>query len=345
MRVMIVGAGSIANRHAAACRVLGADLVAICDVRRAAADALADRFGVSDRYTDLDAVLADGQTDVAIVATWGAGHAATVDRLARSGRVRAILCEKPIAMDAAQAEGMARVAADHGVLLAEAFRLRHQPIHHRAIEIIRSGRIGEVVHVRNAMMSRTPPEDRDPARNWRFNKGVGGGVIYDIGCYCINQLRWAMGAEPATVYARGRWGPTGVDEHVVAQATFADGRTAEWCVSWQAGPAHVAEVLGTQGSVRIENAWGDGPRTATVLEIVDAKRNREVEEFPPLDQFVLQLAHMRDCLEHGTPHRLPPTDSIAQMRVIDAVYASLHSGGPVDIGDRADAGTARADHD
>ncbi len=329
MRVMIVGAGAIAYRHAAACRDLdGADLVAVCDVRREAADALADRFEVESRYTDLDLMLGSEQADLAIIATWGLYHADLVERLARSGRVRAILCEKPLAMDTAQAEAMAKVAADQDVLLAEAFRLRHQPIHHRAIELIRSGQLGEVRHVRNAMMSVTVPEDRDPAKNWRFNKEVGGGVTYDIGCYCINQIRWALDAEPETVQAVGTWGPTGVDEHVVAIATFSGGRTAEWCVSWQAGPRHVAEVMGTEGSLRIENAWGDNLGTATTLEIFDRKRNRTVETFEPTDQFWLQLQHMQDCLDNGVPHRLPPANSIAQMRVIDAVYASLQSGRP-----------------
>jgi D-xylose 1-dehydrogenase (NADP+, D-xylono-1,5-lactone-forming) len=228
MRVMIVGTGAIAYRHAAACRDLdGAELVAVCDVRREAADALADQFGVESRYTDLGAMLRSERADLAIIATWGVYHADLVEQLARSGRIRGILCEKPLAMDAPQAEAMAKVAADNSVLLAEAFRLRHQPIHHRAIEIIRSGQLGEIRHVRNAMMSVTAPEDRDPARNWRFHKEVGGGVTYDIGCYCINQLRWALDAEPETVQAFGTWGPTGVDEHVVAIATFPGGRTAE----------------------------------------------------------------------------------------------------------------------
>ena len=337
MRVVIVGAGAIAYRHAAACADIGADLIAVCDVRREAADALGERFGVVHRYTDLDALLAAEQADAAVVATWGASHAEMVERLSRSGRVRAVLCEKPLAMHAGQAERMAQVASQAGVLLAEAFRLRHQPIHHRAIELIRSGRIGEVVHVRNAMMLPVAATDRDPARNWRFNKAVGGGVTYDIGCYCINQMRWALDAEPETVCATGRWGPTGVDEHVAALATFPGARTAEWCVSWQAGPSHVAEILGTQGSIRIEDAWGDGPRTATTLEIFDPGRNRQVETFAPLDQFSPQLAPLRECLERGTPHRLPPEDSIAQMRVIDAVYASLASGGPVRLASGAEA--------
>jgi D-xylose 1-dehydrogenase (NADP+, D-xylono-1,5-lactone-forming) len=333
MRVMLVGTGAIAYRHAAACRDLdGAELIAACDVRREAVDALADRFEVESRYTDLGSMLDAEQADLAIIAAWGVYHAEVVERLARSRKVRAILCEKPLAMDAPQAEAMAKVAAGNGVLLAEAFRLRHQPIHHRAIEIIRSGQIGEIRHVRNAMMSRTADEDRDPAKNWRFNKAVGGGVTFDIGCYCINQLRWALDAEPETVQAFGNWGPTGVDEHVVAIATFSGGRTAEWCVSWQAGPRHVAEVIGSAGSLRIENAWGDNLGTATTLEIFDLQRNRAVEAFEPTDQFWLQLQHMQDCLDNGVPHRISPENSIAQMRVIDAVYASLASGQPVRVG-------------
>jgi predicted dehydrogenase len=326
---MIIGAGAIAYRHAAACRDLAAaDLIGVCDVRRDAADALADRFGVQQRFSDLEAMLADTEADLAVVATWGASHADLVQRLASSGRVRAILCEKPLTSDAARAEAMFASAAEAGVLLAEAFRLRSQPIHLRAIELIQSGRIGQVVHVRNTMMWRVPDADRDPSRNWRFNKPVGGGVTFDIGCYCINHLRWAMGEEPESVYAVGRWGPTGVDEHVTALATFSDGRTAEWCVSWQAGPSHAAEVLGTNGAIRIPNAWGDGPNTATRLELWDLQRQMEVEEFPPTDQFYLQLQHMQDCLERGIPHRISPANSIAQMRVIDAVYASLETGRP-----------------
>jgi predicted dehydrogenase len=330
MRVAIVGAGAIAYRHAAGCRDLtGAELVAVCDVRQAAADALADQFQVAARFTELDDLLASGTFDLAIVATWGAFHASVVERLARSGRVRAILCEKPLAMNAPEAEAMFAVAAECGVLLAEAFRLRSQPIHHRAIELIRTGRIGEVLHVRNAMMWVVPEQDKDPTRNWRFDKAVGGGVTFDIGCYCINQLRWAMGDEPETVYAVGRWGATGVDEHVTALATFPGGRTAEWCVSWQAGPAHVAEVIGTAGSLRIQRAWGDGPNTAVELEIFDGQRNRHTEQFASTDQFWLQLEHMQDCLTNGVPHRIPPRDSIAQMRVIDAAYTSLQTGLPV----------------
>jgi D-xylose 1-dehydrogenase (NADP+, D-xylono-1,5-lactone-forming) len=328
VRVVIIGSGGISYQHAAACQALpDVELVAVCDTKAEAAERLGAQFGVTGRYGSLDQLLERESADLVIVATWGSTHAEVCGRLARSGKVKAILCEKPLATDAAEAAEMFRVARESGVMLAEAFRLRHQPIHHRVRELIDEGRIGEVRHVRNVMASHHPPETRRPELNWRFNKPAGGGVTYDIGCYAINQARWAVGAEPEVVHAVGVWGEVSqVDEHVVAHAQFPGGVTAEWCVSWQAGPAHMAEVFGTKGRIRLERAWGIDQQGATTLEIFDAGGRVEVLPFPPVKQFELQLSHYKDVLETGRPHRIPPEDSIRQMRVIDAVYESLRTG-------------------
>ena len=94
----------------------------------------------------------------------------------------------------------------------------------------------------------------------------------------------------------------------------------------------MSEVIGTDGVLRIENAWGDGPGTATRIEVIDMNGQREAEVFAASDQFLHQLEHLQDCLETGTPHRIPPADSVAQMRVIDAVYESLRTGQPAELG-------------
>jgi xylose dehydrogenase (NAD/NADP) len=328
MRVVVVGAGGISYQHAAAARVVpGVDLVAVADTKPENAEKLGEAFGVEHRYGSLDDLLAKESAELAIVSVWGAAHAEVCARLARSGKVKAILCEKPLAMNAAEAADMFRVAGEKGVQLAEAFRLRHQPIHFKVRELIEAGRIGDVRHVRNVMATHQPPEQRRPELNWRFNKPAGGGVTFDIGCYAINQARWALGDEPEQVHAIGIWGDvSGVDEHVVAHASFPAGRTAEWCVSWQAGPAHMAEVFGTKGRIRVERAWGIDTQGATAIEIFDADGRVEVLPFAPVKQFELQLAHYKEVLETGRPHRIPPEDSIRQMRVIDAVYESLRTG-------------------
>ena len=330
VRVGIVGAAGIGGWHARACRELADDveLVAVCDLNPEAAARLADEFGAPRTYTDLDAMLAAEQLDLAIVATWGNTHAPLTVRLAESGRVRAVLCEKPFSVDAAEAVRMQRAAAERGVLLAEAFKFRHHPMHLRAKELVDAGRLGEVVHVRSMFATSNPPARRVPSANWRFDPARGGGAINDLGCYCIHHARWVMGDEPRRVHATGGCGDaSGVDENVAATMEFGRGRTAQWWVSFDAPRHEEVEIVGTRARIRMAWAWNSEDKP-TALELFGADGTHERIDFAPTYQFALQLAHMRDCLSTGQSHRIPAADSVAQMRVMDAVKRSLRSGAP-----------------
>lgn len=331
-RIAIVGAGGIARRHARACaEVAEAELVAVCDARAEAAAALGDEFGVPRRAVGLDALLAGEPFDIAVVATWGDSHAEVATALARSGKVRAILCEKPISLDAAQTEAMQRAARQAGVLLAEAFKFRYHPAHLRARALIDAGALGRVSHVQSTFSTSAPPRLRDPEVNWRFNPSRGGGAIYDLGCYCTHHARWMMGDEPTGVYAVGRWGEQSrVDEAATATLAFPDGRTAQWWVSFGDAPSQAVSVFGSLGRLRIERAWNNEDQP-TELELTDASGEVEVFTFEPVFQFAAQLQHLCDCLRTGQPHRIPPEDSLGQMRTLDALYASLRSGQPVPV--------------
>ena len=116
-RVAIIGVGSIATRHGRACREVDrTDLWAICDVSEDSLSRFGNEFDVSRRYTDLDEMLATEALDIAIVCTWGPLHAEIVIRLAESRKVSAILCEKPFALTAVEAERMAEAARRNGIL-------------------------------------------------------------------------------------------------------------------------------------------------------------------------------------------------------------------------------------
>ena len=133
LRVGIVGAGGIAHCHGrAAQEAPEAVLTAICDVSADALERFGESFGVTRRYTDLERMLRGEDLDILVICTWGNSHADIAIRAARTGRVRAILCEKPISSTAAECEAMIETARDHGVLLAEAFKFRHHPCHIRA---------------------------------------------------------------------------------------------------------------------------------------------------------------------------------------------------------------------
>jgi predicted dehydrogenase len=343
VRVGVIGAAGIGRAHARACRELAGEveLSAVCDLSPAAADRFGREFGVERRYHDLGAMLAAERLDVAIVATWGNTHAALTVELAESGRVRAILCEKPFSASAAEAERMRRAAADAGVLLAEAFKFRHHPLHLRAKELIEAGRIGEVLHVRSVFCTATPPAGRVPSANWRFDPRRGGGAINDLGCYCIHHARWVLGDEPRRVYAAGDWGEgSGVDEQVAATMEFGGGRTAQWWVSFGAPRTEAVEVIGTGGRLRIDWPWNNEDRP-TAIELFGPDGASERIEIEPVYQFALQLRHLCDCLRTGEPHRIPTDSSVAQMRVIDAAYRSLRSGAPEPVAADAAVGVGR----
>ena len=127
-RVGLVGSGGIARAHGTACQALdGADLTAICDVSQDALDRYGEQFGVPNRYLNLDEMLEDANLDIAILSNWGAVHAETGIQIAKSQKVRAILCEKPFTNNAAEARQMVAAAKENGILLAEAFKFRHHP--------------------------------------------------------------------------------------------------------------------------------------------------------------------------------------------------------------------------
>jgi len=335
LRVVIVGAGGIARAHARACREApGLSLHAICDVSPAALDRFGAEWDVppARRYPSLDDLLAAEAPDIAVVSTWGVTHAETGIRLARSGRVRAVLCEKPFTTTAAEAEALVAAARAAGVLLAEAFKFRHHPAHLALKARLDAGAVGDPVTVRSTFCQAVDPAARRPENNWRWDRRRGGGSIYDLACYNIHQARHAFGAEPERVFATAQIEGT-VDAAAALQLVFPGQRTALLSVGHNLWHSHYVEVDGTRGLLRLENPWNNEDQPVTLEQRGAA--GRETIDFPPCFQFTAQLSHLADCLTGGTPHRIPPEDSIAQMRVIDAAFASIASGAPVSLTARA----------
>lgn len=329
-RVGIVGVGGIAHCHGRAAREAPeAVLAAICDVSEEALDRFGGAFDVSGRYTDLERMLHEEEIDILSVCTWGNSHADIAIRAARSGRVRAILCEKPISSTAAECEAMIKAAREHGVLLAEAFKFRHHPCHLRAKELIDAGEIGKVMFIRSTFTAAVDPGNLRPDYNWRFNRDKRGGATYDLGCYCIHHARFITGSEPERVHARGHYGTRSrVPESVLAQLEFPDEISAQCAFSFRFYGSQEFEVYGTDGYMRMDMAWNNEDHPVA-LEIRKNDGEERTVRFAPVFQFTDQLRHLCDCLESGRPHRIPPENSLGNMRVIDAVHASIDAGQPV----------------
>ena len=326
-RVALVGTGGISRGHATACVNLErAELTAVCDVSPQAVGRFTQQFDVPNAYASLDELLEAGTYDIAVICVWGALHAEVGIRLAASGRVRAILCEKPFTQNAAEAEAMVAACSEHGVLVAEAFKFRHHPMHLRAEEIVRQGGIGNVLNVRSTFCTNVAFERRRPEDNWRWNRSKGGGAIYDLACYNVHQARHIFGEEPEAVFAAQTEGVE-VDDAVYTTLIFSGGRAAQLTVGFDSWASQYVEISGDAGLLRIDKAWNN-ENQEVALEYHSAN-GVETIPFPPTHQFTHQLAHLCDCLDSGQPHRISPENSIAQMRVLDAIAESMRTGAVV----------------
>jgi predicted dehydrogenase len=330
-RVGIVGIGGIAHAHGNACQqVAEAELVAIYDVSEEQLARYGEEFGVGERYADLDAMLAQEHLDIVIICTWGCFHAEVGIQICNSRKVRAILCEKPFTQSAAEAEAFVAAGRENGVLVAEAFKFRHHPMHLKAMEMVEAGAIGELLNVRSTFCTNAGnlKKARTPESNWRFNKAKGGGSIYDLACYNIHHARFVFGEEPVRVFASQELGIE-VDDAASIVLVFSGGRTAQISVGFNSFSSQYAEISGHAGMLRLDSVWNNEHRAVAIEH--RTKEGVEVIEFEPCFQFALQLRHLCECLETGQAHRIAAEHSVGQMRVLDGVKEAMETGGVVEL--------------
>ena len=330
-RVGIVGTGGIARAHGNACKQIEeADLVAIYDVSVEQLEKFGEEFGVKARYANLDQMLDKEELDIIAICTWGCFHAEVGIQVCDSGKVKAVLCEKPFTQTASEAEAFVNAGKENCVLVTEAFKFRHHPMHLKAKEMIETGSIGDLLNVRSTFCTNAgrPLEMRTPESNWRFNRAKGGGSIYDLACYNIHHARFVFGEEPVRVFASQELGIEADDAASIA-LVFSQGRTAQISVGFNSFSSQYAEISGSGGMLRLDTVWNNENRGVSIEH--RSGDGVEVIEFEPCFQFALQLQHLCECLRDGTAHRIPGEHSIGQMKVLDAVKRSMEAGVAVDL--------------
>jgi predicted dehydrogenase len=223
-----------ATQKAERCEVVA---IASRDGERAAETAT--ELGIPRAHEGYEALLADPEVDAVYIPLPNSEHAEWTIAAARAGKH--VLCEKPLAMTAAKAEEMVRACATEGVLLMEAFMYRLHPSWESVRELVASGRIGGL----RAVQSWFSYFNDDP-RNIRNVPELGGGALYDIGCYCINLSRMLFGAEPTAIEASVTRDETGTDVLTSAILAF-DAGVATFTCSTRAEPDQRAHILRDRG--------------------------------------------------------------------------------------------------
>jgi predicted dehydrogenase len=279
---------------------------------------LSETYGVEKAYSyeQYDECLK--QVDAVYIALPNTMHCEYTVRAARAGVH--VLVEKPMAMTEEECEEMIRAARESGVKLMVAYRLHFERANLEAGEIARSGRIGEPRVFNSTFCTPVVPG------NIRVRRDSGGGMLYDIGIYCINAARALFRDEPTEVRAVTAGTLDEVEESVSAVLRFSNERIASFTASFGAAKVSEYRLAGTKGDLALEPAYDYARPLKHRLTLDGEMRERR---FAKRDQFAPELLYFSDCvLQNGTPE--PGGDEgLADVRVIRALYRSAESGRPV----------------
>ncbi len=280
--------------------------------------ALTEKYGVEKTYAyeEYDECLK--HVDAVYIALPNTLHCEYAVRAARAGVH--VLVEKPMAVTEEECERMTQAAREARVKLMVAYRLHFERANLEAGEIARSGRIGEPRLFNSTFCTPVVPG------NIRVRRDTGGGVLYDIGIYCINAARALFRDEPLEVRAVSAGTLDEVEESVSATLRFANERVASFTASFGAAKVSEYRLAGTKGDLAVEPAYDYARPLKHRLTLDGETRERR---FAKRDQFAPELLYFSDCvLQNGTPE--PGGDEgLADVRVIRALYRSAESGRPV----------------
>lgn len=317
----VIGVAKIATTHVIPAMRKGtwSEVVAIASRDPAKAQAAAGRLGISIAHGSYEALLANPEVEAIYNPLPNHLHVPWSIRALEAGKH--VLCEKPIGLTVAEAEKL-RIARDRvGKLIQEAFMVRTHPQWPLARRLVREGRIGQL----RSMMGYFSYFNRDPS-NIRNIRDFGGGALMDIGCYLIHTSRMLFEAEPRRVLGLIDRDPEmRVDRLTSIMMDFEHGQSVGTC-STQVVAYQRMHLVGTTGRIEIEipfNAPADRPCRIFVDDGSDLSgRGIETIEIPVCDQYTIQADLFSRAIREGGPAPYPLEDTIANMKVIQAVVES-----------------------
>ncbi|MCP4003919.1 MAG: Gfo/Idh/MocA family oxidoreductase [bacterium] len=291
-----------------------AAIVSVASRDRKRAEAFAREHSIPEVSRDYDALLEREDIDAVYNALPASLHAPWTLAALRAGKH--VLCEKPFALNASQAQEMVDCAQETGRTLVEAFHYRYHPLTARLIEICRSGELGTISHI-DAAFSVPIPNQADI----RYQVALGGGGTMDLGCYPIHLLRSLIGEEPEVLAASAKQDPPGIDVEMEAQLRFPSGITARmYCAMLpETSRGATIKLSGSRAELEVVNPFA--PHLGHRVRLSTGSRTRE-ESVESKTTYHHQLDAFIEAVRSAEPALTSGADSIANMRVIDSIYAA-----------------------
>ena len=284
----------------------------------------AKELGIPKAYGSYEELLADREIEAVYNPLPNHLHVPWSIKAAEAGKH--VLCEKPIALDAKEAEQLVAARNRTGKLITEAFMVRGHPQWLRARELVRQGKIGELRAVQGLFTYfLTDPE------NVRNMADIGGGGLYDIGCYPIVTSRFLFEAEPTRVVGLIERDPVmKIDRLASAILDYPKGQASFPCAT-QLAPYQRMQILGTKGRIEVEIPFNAPPDKPCRIFVDDGSAlgdaSAKEEAFPVCDQYGIQGDLFSEAIRSGKPVEFPLENAVHNMRIIDAIFRSAKTGG------------------
>jgi predicted dehydrogenase len=324
----ILGASMFATRRMVPAIQRGRDLAvtAIASRSREKADKAARELGIAKSYGSYEDLLRDPEIDAVYIPLPNHLHVPYAIKAAEAGKH--VLCEKPIALNAAEAHSLIAVRDRTGVLIQEAAMVRVHPRWIATRTELAKGSAGKIGDLRSIVSSFG--YHLRQRENVRYQREMGGGTLLDVGFYPVTVSRLCFGAEPTRVIAAlSREVESGVDVLASAMLEFPTGTSVFSC-GMQLSPSQQVALMGNKGRISFDVPWSPYTDRATRL-IID--RSEQLEEpmvetvaFEPCNQYTLLAEGFARALREGTAAPLPLEDSVKNMAVLDALARSAASG-------------------
>lgn len=276
------------------------------------AEAYAKRHGVAETFSSYDQVVVAENVDLVYNPLPINLHATWTIKALQAGKH--VLCEKPFAMNADEAQAMLTAAEASGQRLIEAFHYRYHPSFETCLAWLAADEIGELREIHASF----DVEIKDNGTEIRHRIETGGGAMMDLGCYPLHWALSVMGEAPSDVHATATLTPTGVDESLQAELSFGSGATAHLTTSMAPGARFRADMklIGTKGEIEFINPLAPhlGGRLRTA-------KGREAE-ISPITTYTWQLAAVLKGLQQGTELPTEGEMILRQQAALDAVYTA-----------------------
>ncbi len=286
---------------------------------------LAQEHGIPVAYGSYEKLLEDPEVQAVYIPLPNHLHREWAVRAIEAGKH--VLCEKPLATNAQEAQIMAQASRGRDLLLMEAFMYRFHPRSRRVKALIDQGAIGDPRLVRSSFCFRHPD-----LTDIRFRPEMGGGALLDVGCYGVSLARWLLGTEPETVQACAEYGPSGVDTTIVGLLRFPGGRLAVVEASFTSALQQTFTVVGTEGAIELpQDAFIPWEKDAWFrLRGVDQEEG-SVEVVSGADEYQLMVEHFADAVLGKVDLESSPEEGVENMRVLDALARAAREGHAVQV--------------